>query len=59
MIGQFDDGTGADPYARLVRAVPGPPDHTLADRVWVAVEAALVPDYADDEAWRVPGGSRG
>ncbi len=53
MIGVFDDGTGADPYARLVRAVPGPPD-ALADRVWISVEAALVPDYADEDTWRVP-----
>ena len=35
-IDQFDDGTGADRFGRLVRAVPGPPD-SLADRVWVAV----------------------
>jgi hypothetical protein len=40
-IGHFDDGTGADPYGRLVRGVPGPPD-SLADRVWVTVDAALV-----------------
>ena len=45
-IEQFDDGTGADRFARLVRAVPGPPD-ALADRVWVAVDTALVPEYAD------------
>ena len=51
-IGQFDDGTGADPYGRLVRGVPGPPD-SLADRVWVTVDAALVPDYATDEHLRV------
>ena len=48
-IGHFDDGTGADPYGRLVRGVPGPPD-SLADRVWVTVDAALVPDYAGDGA---------
>jgi DNA-directed RNA polymerase specialized sigma24 family protein len=58
VIGAFDDGTGADAYARLVRSVPGPPD-ALADRVWVAVEAALVPDYADDDAWRVPDSREG
>ncbi len=45
-IEQFDDGTGADRFGRLVRAVPGPPD-ALADRVWVAVDTALVPEYAD------------
>ena len=39
-IGAFDDGTGADPYGRLLRGVPGPPD-SLADRVWVSVDAAL------------------
>ena len=51
-IEQFDDGTGADRFGRLVRAVPGPPD-SLADRVWVAVDTALVPDYADGghETW--------
>jgi hypothetical protein len=38
--------------------VPGPPD-ALADRVWVAVEAALVPDYADEDAWRVPDSREG
>jgi DNA-directed RNA polymerase specialized sigma24 family protein len=58
VIGAFDDGTGADPYARLVRSVPGPPD-ALADRVWVAVEAALVPDYADEDAWGVPDSREG
>jgi DNA-directed RNA polymerase specialized sigma24 family protein len=58
VIGAFDDGTGADPYARLVRSVPGPPD-ALADRVWMAVEAALVPDYADEDAWRVPDSREG
>jgi DNA-directed RNA polymerase specialized sigma24 family protein len=66
-IGHFDDGTGADPYGRLVRGVPGPPD-SLADRVWVTVDAALVPDYAadgtsdwgdDHAAWRVPDAFRG
>jgi len=66
-IGHFDDGTGADPYGRLVRGVPGPPD-SLADRVWVTVDAALVPDYAadgtaawadDHAAWRVPDALRG
>ena len=66
-IGHFDDGTGADPYGRLVRGVPGPPD-SLADRVWVTVDAALVPDYATDAtsawgddhaAWRVPDAFRG
>jgi DNA-directed RNA polymerase specialized sigma24 family protein len=66
-IGHFDDGTGADPYGRLVRGVPGPPD-SLADRVWVTVDAALVPDYATDTtsawgddhaAWRVPDAFRG
>ena len=58
MIGAFDDGTGADPYARLVRGVPGPPD-ALADRVWLSVEAALVPDYADEDTWRVPDSREG
>ena len=67
LIGHFDDGTGADPYGRLVRGVPGPPD-SLADRVWVTVDAALVPDYAghgtsewgdDHAAWRVPDAFRG
>jgi len=67
LIGHFDDGTGADPYGRLVRGVPGPPD-SLADRVWVTVDAALVPDYAgqgtsewgdDHSAWRVPDAFRG
>ncbi len=66
-IGHFDDGTGADPYGRLVRGVPGPPD-SLADRVWVTVDAALVPDYAGDGApvwgddhgaWRVPDAVQG
>ena len=32
VIEQFDDGAGADPFGRLVRGVPGPPD-SLADRV--------------------------
>jgi DNA-directed RNA polymerase specialized sigma24 family protein len=66
-VRQFDDGTGADPFGRLVRGVPGPPD-SLADRVWVTVDAALVPDYASDGsnvrvdehgAWRVPDGYQG
>jgi DNA-directed RNA polymerase specialized sigma24 family protein len=48
IIEQFDDGAGADPFGRLVRGVPGPPD-SLADRVWVTVDKALVPDYANGE----------
>jgi DNA-directed RNA polymerase specialized sigma24 family protein len=42
---RYDDGTASDPYARLLRAVPGPPDG-FADRVWASVDRALVPDYA-------------
>ena len=65
-VGHYDDGTGADPFGRLIRAVPGPPD-ALADKVWVTVDAALVPDYATDGGawgddhlpWRTPDHTRG
>ena len=60
VVDRYDDGGGADPFGRLVRSVPGPPD-ALADRVWVTVDEALVPDYAEDgsvwtngKAGRVP-----
>ena len=44
---RYDDGTPADPCARLLRAVPGPPE-AFADRVWASVDRALVPDYAGE-----------
>jgi RNA polymerase sigma-70 factor (ECF subfamily) len=44
---RYDDGSPADPYARFLQHVPGPPE-AFADRVWASVDRALVPDYASD-----------
>jgi DNA-directed RNA polymerase specialized sigma24 family protein len=42
---RYEDGSAGDPCARLLRAVPGPPE-AFAERVWANVDSALVPEYA-------------
>jgi DNA-directed RNA polymerase specialized sigma24 family protein len=45
-VERYEGSSTADPCARFLRAVPGPPD-AFAERVWASVDHALVPEYAD------------